>query len=57
MSYDEQSDKLAGTIGLLKQFVPFREPLPTRAHTSLGISHARVGKYLKMPPKFSVEGP
>lgn len=32
MSYDEQSDKLAGTIGLLKQSVPSSTHFRTRAY-------------------------
>lgn len=32
MSYDDQSDKLAGAIGLLKQLVVPREHSPLRSH-------------------------
>lgn len=56
MSYDEQSDKLAGTIGLLKQSVAFREPSPTYAYAPTGTLRAQAEKSLKMLHKFLVEG-
>jgi len=57
MSYDEQSDKLAGTIGLLKQLVPFRGPPLARVNLLTDTSHAQEGKSLKTLHRFLVEGP
>lgn len=56
MSYDEQSDKLAGTIALLKQFVPSCTPPQAGAHTFVDTSRAQAEKLLKMLHRFLVGG-
>ena len=57
MSYDEQSDKLAGTIGLLKQSAPSLTLSHThRIHIFVDTSRAQAGKLRKMLRRFSVGG-
>ena len=57
MSYQEQSDRLAGTIGLLKQSVSSRGPSPNRTNHFADTLHVQAGRSLKMQHRFSVEGP
>lgn len=56
MSYDEQSDKLAGTIGLLKQLVLCCMSSHTSDHLFVDTLPAQAGKSPKMQRRFLVGG-